>query len=664
MADEELNADQILDLINASDDDINDKDEGLSLKPKTIRTETTRPTLKLIDDNQDIFKANEEKSNDKPNEEKSKQYNVEELFGEMSDEEFDDKPYLSEQGKSIANNLKSDSKSVSLFESNKSGQSKTFWNQKSQTKTKDDSTRDVFSGIRMINPLISSGQMAELMNGRRMVKMSLIKTALNKCTNDIDGDWVTIGVIISKVGPKVGKNGKSYAIWKLSDMKTKNVVTLFLFGEVYTEHWKLTVSTVVGVLNAKISISDQKSQYSKNEICSLTIDHPGKLLVMGKAKDIGYCRAVKKDQSICGNLINKADEDYCDYHVRTAYKKFSSKRAEIQTTFSNVEPKQSAFGQSSSTFFSNGFGDGETKDMPVIETKKYNSTKIKDLKQKEVEKLSKIVKNPISKAARNLSLSMSGSTAEKEKEKLTPISAKDVFNSIKREKSNGFTQFAVPSLAKGYKSGQMIDLSAKSDSKLRAIQLLKAKPIQPADPNAVRKDKDGANQVKKRNLSKIISKINSELEATDELEEPEEERKSKKMKSDLIELAMNRKSVNERSAEVAEMEAQDKYFSTLEKKEKMEEQLSKIVEQECDVVTCRNCKYTAHSASELCKKSGHRLIKHKATKRFFKCNNCKYRSFAFNILIPTKPCSKCGQTSYTKTSIINVSIVLQIRNLL
>ena len=647
-SDEELLfADQILDLLNDSDEN---EEEINETTEEPIQTKQKK--LQLIDDNEDIFGAKPkliDKSADK--------CSVEELFGHLSDEEFESNQYLSKEGKSIAENLKTDSRSVSLFETKSKDKSKSFWNQKSQNsnpKTNEEINRDVFSGIRLINPLISSQRMKELMNGRKMVKMSLIKSQINKTTNDIDGDWVTIGIVIGKVAPKVSKNGKQYSIWKLSDLKTKNVVSFFLFGDVYAEHWKIPVSSVVGLLNPKIMSDDKyekKSKYGKNEICSLTVDNSAKLLLMGTAKDMGYCKAIKNNQEVCGALINLAEEDYCVYHIKTAYKRFSSKRAEIQTTFSNSEPKKFQMNANNGLFASSF--DTESKDMPIIETKKFNSTQFKDKKDKELENLSKIVKNPISKAARNLSLSVRETKEQKMNNKPPLISAKDVFNSIKREKNDlGFTQFCVPTLAKGYKSGQMIDLSSKSDSKLKAIQLLKAKPLPTEDPNAIKKNKN------KRSLEKIISKIDSELQSSGDCEESEEEKRAKKLKNDLIEKALNCKSIHDNEVEIAEMKAQNKYFTSLEKKEKMEEKLSQIYEMECHVISCHVCKYTAHSASELCKKSGHKLVRHKATKRFFKCKNCKNRSFAFNLLLPTKPCSKCGQSSYAKTSIIKVSDIL------
>jgi minichromosome maintenance protein 10 len=308
-------------------------------------------------------------------------------------------------------------------------------------------------------------------------------------------------------------------------------------------------------------------------------------------------------------------------------------------------------------FFANNFNDSDEKDLPNMETKTYNKTQILEKKENENKSLTKVVNNPISMAARNLAAFVNESNTSKTKATDSVMSAKDVFKMI-RPQTNSFDAFrnvSVPILAKGYKRGQMIDLNTKADSKLRAIQILKTKPIKAQDPNQIQKIKS------KKSLNAIINKINDELNTptidnkrkVNEISK--EENIAKKLKNDLIEAALKRKSIHENEVDIAEANAQEKYFTSLEKKEKLENKLLETTEIECNVISCRNCKYTAHSSSELCKKNSHKLVKHKAMKRFFKCKNCKNRSFTFNLLMPTKACSKCGQNSYEKTSMVKVS---------
>ena len=64
---------------------------------------------------------------------------------------------------------------------------------------------DRFSGLRIINPLISSVVMEKRMEGRKMVKISQIPTKIQG-NSDINGDWVTVGVVVQKLPPKKSSN--------------------------------------------------------------------------------------------------------------------------------------------------------------------------------------------------------------------------------------------------------------------------------------------------------------------------------------------------------------------------------------------------------------------------------------------------------------------------
>ena len=75
----------------------------------------------------------------------------------------------------------------------------------SRTVDDDNFSKDRFSSLRIVNPLISSVVMEKRMEGRRMVNISQIATKI-KGNNDIDGDWVTIGVIVHKMPPKTSSN--------------------------------------------------------------------------------------------------------------------------------------------------------------------------------------------------------------------------------------------------------------------------------------------------------------------------------------------------------------------------------------------------------------------------------------------------------------------------
>lgn len=509
--------------------------------------------------------------------------------------------------------------------------------------------KEIYSGIRLTNPLISSEELSVLMNGRKMVKLSTLKSQINKTSKDIDDDWVTIGIIINKM-TKTSKNGNDYSLWKLSDLKSDKTVSFFLFGASNERHWKLTTGTVIGLLNPSF-LGDKKEFKNKTEICSLTIDDPDKLLNIGTSKDMGYCKAVKKNGDVCGSLIAKSEDEYCLYHIKNAYRKFSSKRAEIQSNFSNKEPED--------YYFANNFTPNVALNQKniVLEMKTLNKTDFVSKKEIEMKNMKKIISNPISKAAQNLAAFTSKPKCTNQSaSQPIPLSAKDVLNKINSSMSQQENK-DTPSIARGYKRGQMIDLNIStsdlqmSAAKRRAIELFKDKPI--ASP--VIKANGQSSAPKNKKLQDIMNRVNKSLnESNEELKTEQIEKEKEKTK--LIEAALKRKSVNEKVVQMIESEAEQCYFRTLEKKERYENRLADVKQVTVKVITCSVCKYTAVSQSDLCKLKGHEVSFHQATKRFFICKNCKTRTYSFESRIPTKPCKTCGKHSYEKTSIINVSI--------
>lgn len=49
------------------------------------------------------------------------------------------------------------------------------------------------------------------------------------------------------------KKGDKYSVWKLSDLSGQSaVVSVFLFGQAYQEHWKTSLGYIVALLNPSI----------------------------------------------------------------------------------------------------------------------------------------------------------------------------------------------------------------------------------------------------------------------------------------------------------------------------------------------------------------------------------------------------------------------------
>lgn len=193
---------------------------------------------------------------------------------------------------------------------------------------------DKFSGLRLRNPIVSSTEMERKMQGRKLVRLSQVHSQVANEKLE-DANWVTFGVIVKKITPQSSNNGKTFSIWNLSDLRSSDHLSLFLFGNVHKEHWKTDTGTVIGLLNA----NPMKPKEGSDEV-SISVDHPQKILVMGEALDMGTCHARKKNGDPCTQIVNLMECEYCEYHVKAQYRKLSAKRADLQSSFSGPAPNR------------------------------------------------------------------------------------------------------------------------------------------------------------------------------------------------------------------------------------------------------------------------------------------------------------------------------------
>ncbi|XP_053110305.1 protein MCM10 homolog isoform X2 [Hemicordylus capensis] len=197
---------------------------------------------------------------------------------------------------------------------------------------------ETFSGLRLRKPRVSSVEMERKMAGRKCIRLSQLQGKLAS-VNLEETDWVTFGIIIKKVTPQSSNNGKTFSIWRLIDLHDfSKCVSLFLFGDVHKGHWKTDQGMVIGLLNA----NPMKPKDGSDEVC-VSVDHPQKILILGEAMDLGTCKARKKNGEHCTQLVNLNECQYCQYHVQFQYRRLSSKRADLQSTFSGSQaPKRGA----------------------------------------------------------------------------------------------------------------------------------------------------------------------------------------------------------------------------------------------------------------------------------------------------------------------------------
>lgn len=139
---------------------------------------------------------------------------------------------------------------------------------------------------------------------------------------NIKGAWATVGVLAEKGSPKVSSNGKDFAIWKIASLDTATI-SLFLFGDAYTQHCKEPAGCIIAVFNAKVRHDNKRNEFS------LSIFASDQLLKLGTSVDYCVCKGLRKDGTPCSIVVNRRRGEYCQYHSSAMRQKYKSKRGEL-----------------------------------------------------------------------------------------------------------------------------------------------------------------------------------------------------------------------------------------------------------------------------------------------------------------------------------------------
>ncbi|KAJ3084825.1 hypothetical protein HDU99_001901 [Rhizoclosmatium hyalinum] len=184
-----------------------------------------------------------------------------------------------------------------------------------------DPTIECFSGLRLKlsclhfllpsthilnrNRLVSNQSFETLLTSRLYIPLPNLTSSLTDA--DIQGDWVTVAVVLSKSAPRMSQNQQHYVVMRLGDLKSNTTVNAFLFGRVFekwgvsTEKGGIGAGEVIGVLNPKILPVTEKSS-----VMGIDIDDAGKLLHLGTSMDSVQCKFTSKgnDPKPCFTLID------------------------------------------------------------------------------------------------------------------------------------------------------------------------------------------------------------------------------------------------------------------------------------------------------------------------------------------------------------------------
>ncbi|KAI5788409.1 hypothetical protein EDC01DRAFT_707729 [Geopyxis carbonaria] len=208
----------------------------------------------------------------------------------------------------------------------------------------DEAGFDSYSGLHLIKRTVPHTTVCRHLADKQIYKLpDLLKVVVSPDYEppDVEGDWITLGVICAKSDPRnVGQNtqakadGKKYMVMSITDLKWE--LDLFLFGGGFDRFWKIPVGTVVAILNPNIL----KPRQVDSGKFSLTIadEMADNVLEIGAARDLGFCKSMKRDGKPCGTWIDSRHTKFCAFHVEQTVKKSRVSRAEVNSMSSLFSP--------------------------------------------------------------------------------------------------------------------------------------------------------------------------------------------------------------------------------------------------------------------------------------------------------------------------------------
>lgn len=199
------------------------------------------------------------------------------------------------------------------------------------------SSFEPFSSVHLKKRIIPHKELTRLLKGKQTyVVPDLLREVKGPDFSgpDIEEDVVLFGIIASKTDPKAHQNNTNNAgrgkfmVMTITDLKWE--LDLFLFGSAFDKFWKLTTGTIIAILNPGF-MAPKRGQEATNKF-SLTLNSDADtILEVGSARDLGFCKAVKKDGKTCDAWVDNRHTEFCSFHVNLALEKTHANRMEVNS---------------------------------------------------------------------------------------------------------------------------------------------------------------------------------------------------------------------------------------------------------------------------------------------------------------------------------------------
>ena len=224
-------------------------------------------------------------------------------------------------------------------------------------KAPDSSKFESYSSLHLSNRVLPHSFLSRTLADKRVLRIpDLLKTVKGpafELPEDIDGDFVVFGIVASKSDPKdvkisgnasvkekdpyddgLNNSGKYMAI-TLTDLKW--TIDLFLFDTAFPRYYKVSEGTLIAILNPTI-MPPPKHKLDTNRFSLSLSSSDDKVLEIGYARDIGFCKAVRKDGKTCQSWIDGRKTEFCDFHVDVQVRRTQGQRSGVNADTGMLGP--------------------------------------------------------------------------------------------------------------------------------------------------------------------------------------------------------------------------------------------------------------------------------------------------------------------------------------
>ncbi|CAG8179529.1 unnamed protein product [Penicillium salamii] len=215
-------------------------------------------------------------------------------------------------------------------------------------KAPDSSKFESYSSLHLSNRVLPHSFLSRTLAEKKVLRipdlLKSVKAPAFELPEEIDGDFVVFGIVAAKSDPKNIKstgnataksqdpyddglnNSGKYMVITLTDLKW--TVDLFLFDTAFPRYYKVSEGTLIAILNPTI-MPPPKHKLDTNRFSLSLSSSDDKVLEIGYARDIGFCKAVRKDGKTCQSWVDGRKTEFCDFHIDIQVRRTQGQRAGI-----------------------------------------------------------------------------------------------------------------------------------------------------------------------------------------------------------------------------------------------------------------------------------------------------------------------------------------------